>query len=192
MTRLDSWRHAMKKALRSGVSYIYNNLGACTYCMRKAFLGAALAWSLVILAAIVNSPSVLFPATVLTAATLTGLYLTHLFVFATKASAVEYRRKGAYGGQKSEGMSEITRRGVLPLFAQALTFAAIATTIPMLGWAGQDYSTCNSNCYNASLRCWSQCGRMDSGCQSSCDDTRARCQRNCCSLLPSSITVPGC
>jgi len=81
------WRRGgtMTKAVRQISAFLWGSLGHCSVCIRKAFLAAAVAWSLTGLIAVSGFSPVLLPA-VVGAVGLTLLWVAHLLVFARRFS----------------------------------------------------------------------------------------------------------
>jgi hypothetical protein len=114
------------------MSFLWDKLGNCSICIRKAFQAAAAGWSLTLVFALLGW-SQLVVLTTLGAITLTTLWLAHLLVHARKviivAESPDIIRSvlPVPGGQSVETVS---RRAMLPLFVRALCAAAVMSATP--------------------------------------------------------------
>src|ERR1700687_3552585 len=78
---------SMRDAVDHLATILWDNLGNCSFCIRKAFQVAASAWFLAMLFALLNWSHLLF-LTFFAAAALTSLWTAHLVVYAKKTTAV--------------------------------------------------------------------------------------------------------
>jgi hypothetical protein len=118
----------MTKAVRQISAFFWGSLGHCSVCIRKAFLAAAVAWSLTCLIAVSGFSPVLLPA-VVGAGGLTLLWVTHLLVFARRFSRGKTKPDRAI--QSTNAVVEApSRRAILPLFVRALIFGALVSAAP--------------------------------------------------------------
>ena len=118
----------MQQTLNRLGMVIWDNLGSCTFCIGKAFQAAAAAWSLTLLFALLGWTELCL-LTVLGAAALSMLWVAHLFVHATKLTALAER------GVVTQTKAGVSRRAMLPLFVR--TFCATAVLSATSAFAQQ-------------------------------------------------------
>jgi hypothetical protein len=155
---------------------LWKSLGSCPRCVRSAFRVAFMAWVLTgIGQAIPLSPSCL-ELTRLGAILLTTLWMAHLFAHAIKVSAAARPRQ-----EESNNLHRMLRRDMLPMFARALTSAALATSIPTLAFADCDHAALD-RCQAAVANCRANCDRAfhreepDHACHQECYSTHVACK----------------
>lgn len=109
-------------------TYILNQLGRCSRCMRTAFIAAA-AGIVVAAVATALSPVLIAAISWLVAAMLTALWLAHVWMFTSRSVRATAIRDG--GGSITAQQADLwPRRRVLAAFIRVLIFSALARFIP--------------------------------------------------------------
>jgi len=155
------------------VSYSWNNLGSCSYCLRTAFRTAMAGWCLTLLIAALGWSAVLpsgvssvaVSVAIIGAVTLTALWMAHLVVYVRKATVAKIRREIV------QPPATVSRRTMLTLFARTLGATALMSAVPAFG---QD------SCPGGTSACGQFCNDVERGqveCEFSrpCYDRQGRC-----------------
>jgi hypothetical protein len=150
----------MKTQLEILQKFTWTELGECSYCTRKAFRSALLAWGAWCGAFALGIPSSVLACITLAAVALTALWGAHLLAFAFRTSVAQH----------ANDTSVLSRRAFFRDFAKAAAFATAATALPasLAHAADMPRNPCPSGCY-----CWGQCW----GCDEECDQPRPRRKR---------------
>lgn len=117
----------MLKASRRVGIFLWDHLGHCGTCLRKAFQASAVAWAFVCVILLLKRPDVLLPSAIV-ATVLTLLWVSHLVVFARKAAA--FTRRTSSTNIVEVTVAVASRRAVLPLIARTLAFAFLVSAAP--------------------------------------------------------------
>lgn len=141
--------------------FIWANLGHCSFCMRKAFLAASIAWFGVLLltVALSNWP-LLLTITKIAAVGLTMLWFGHLFAFTRKATIVRNEDRTA------PLVASPSRRTSMSTVARVLAFGVTWSVAPRFALAGPTLIQCS--CLGGKTT--SGCCPTDSGNVCNCDD----------------------
>jgi hypothetical protein len=155
------------------VSYAWDNLGSCSFCIRTAFRAAMAGWCLTLLVAALGWSAILSPGIISTvvplaitgAVALTALWTAHLFVHARKVTLAESR-------EIVQPQAAVSRRAMFPLFVRTLGAAAVMSAAPAFGQAG--------DCPGGTSACGQFCNDIERGqfqCEFSrpCYDRQGRC-----------------
>jgi len=150
------------------ISYFRYNMGRCPYCIRKAFMAAASAWALFAICFLMNCAQSVMLVTGATAVILTGLWITHLLVFAGRASVTP----------SGTGHS-VPRREAFSGFGRALIMVMVASSAPSLARAQDSRTQCHAICAANMNACYrrtrlgsrehDECGNAYNDCMSVCD-----------------------
>lgn len=167
-------------------------LGRCSRCMRVSFASAITGWALALLAARVMSWPEAGIALGIGACALTGLWTTHLLVFAWRAIGPPAGTADTTtgGGERTEQWERTarSRRHMMLAFAKAVAFVAVATAVPATLLAQSQpcdgcarysgsvcfscctcqYNNCTSGCASGDARCVNGCLRTYNGCTDTC------------------------
>ncbi len=109
----EGWEMAMK-----GIqTWIWNNFGHCLYCMRVSFRIFAVAFAVLLISAALYGSSWVTFVTSCVAIALASIWVGHLIVFSIKTSS-----------SARESIDDRYRRNFILAFANAFTFATIAST----------------------------------------------------------------
>lgn len=139
----------MLKALGRVVSYAWDNLGNCSFCIRAAFRAAAAGWGVTLLVAALGWPAILTLA-IIGATALTVLWAAHLLVHARKIILAESL-------EVVQPEVLVSRRATFPLFIRTVCAAAVMSAAPALadhvecpngvGACGNNCGPCYRPCY---------------------------------------------
>ena len=124
----------MRYALDRFVSYAWDNLGNCSFCIRTAFRAAMAGWCLTVLVAALGwsailSPGIIsavVPLAIVGAVALTALWTAHLVVRASKVTLAE-------SPKIVQRQVAVSRRAMFPLFVRTLGAAAVMSAAPAFG-----------------------------------------------------------
>jgi hypothetical protein len=176
--------------LRKAITYSWQNVGHCMFCMRKSFFAFLL--SLVALGAATygSMPSAVLISVKLFVTMSGTLWALHLVAYTIK-TAMFAKQNGKAEHSVGRRSLDSKRRAAVANILKAFGFAAVASALPSIAWS-QAYPQCNNNCLVASQSCYSNCKFGDTNCSNYCTNTFNSCQQGCCSLLPPGIHVPGC
>jgi hypothetical protein len=163
----------MNDARRYLVNVLWDNLGNCVTCIRKAFQAAAAGWCLTLLFAIVGW-SQLLPLSLVSAIALTTLWVAHLIIHARKVSGLAKRRDVIHS---TVGVS---RRGTLSLFTRTVIVGAVLSATPAFAQqcTGGTGSCEQDGCPECTRPCYVR-GSTINGCIS-CRSCGSNCGDNIC------------
>jgi hypothetical protein len=132
----------VKKSVRSLIA----NLGHCPKCMRQAFLAALTAWALAIAIKVSSGRDLTAIVTMAVALGLTGLWMTHLGVYAARvAAAGKYLNKETNKSPAAPSRRELVGQiGHVALAVGAGAFIALRASTA-LGAGNCDCSKCSSS-----------------------------------------------
>ncbi len=124
-------------------NYVWNHLGHCPWCMRKAFWASITSWVVTIGTYALPSPPMMHDVVITLSAALTALWLTHILVYARKQSISSPFRVE----------DSLTRRTVLPIFTRAIAAAALSAALPVPAFAltcdsAHGWYPCQGHCGN--------------------------------------------
>jgi hypothetical protein len=139
--------------IQSVGSLLWKSMGHCKTCTSKSFIASAATWFLSLFAT-----GAAWPLTVALATALTVLWVTHLVIYAIKASAVVPK--------KGDAEILLGRRKIL-LFARALILAAAASAVPGNAFAMGSCGSCGSvvsppHCWRANYDGTNRCSKCRS------------------------------
>ncbi|WP_181182995.1 DUF3624 family protein [Mesorhizobium sp. B3-2-1] len=149
-----SGQNIRKATASDALPRFMTRIGTCGICMRQAFLAAAIAWCLWLLALIASSSfssSMPIRIPLAFAGLLTGLWLLHVVVFGIRIALYTTGKTEPSGGMEvTEGKLPPSRRAFFQILAKAIAGAVLATAIPSrISYA---YGNCNDpNFYPCSI-----------------------------------------
>lgn len=118
----------MTRNFLNPAAYVWAHLGHCSLCTRKAFLCAAAGWVLaLLLGTAIGTQSLLFQVVTTFAATITTLWMMHVFAFATKLAS---------GARRGDAFNP-GRRSAFSAFAGTAAIAIAGSIAPRLAF-GQE------------------------------------------------------
>ncbi len=161
----------MLVATRSLKGMLLAHLGHCPRCMRMSFVASATAWVLLIVA-YATASSIITTLAALVAISLTILWVSHVIVFAWKATTSAYAP--AKSGNRTQRIPSLSRREFVPIFLRTLTFAVVITTYPnaITSVFGQDQGPCDGcSRYKGTNTCWTCCRCQNTNCITGCKNT---------------------
>jgi hypothetical protein len=138
--------------------FVWDNLGRCPKCIRKAGLAAMCTSIFALLLAAMQSP--LWPPVAVVAALLTALWLAHLYAFATKVTVLPNKEFSDVAADAVfRDKDSPSRRTAIPLFVRGLVFGAVISVMPRpaladgIGGCGADgCPSCERPFYNNGVR----------------------------------------
>ena len=165
-----------RRSLRRFAISLWGSLGGCPFCIQSAFRAASISWALAGVAQAIPITSQFLTVSKTAACILTALWLAHLLAHALKVSIASRPEEKASGRQEA-----ISRRNIIPIFAQALATVAVATAIPTVVLA-QCSGEAAARCQAAASKCRAKCDsafhreEADHACHQECYANQVSCK----------------
>jgi hypothetical protein len=153
-------------------SAVVVKLGHCPKCMRRSFVLMLGTWASGLAAMLVTNSTLVFSAVLATAVASTGLWLSHLLVFAFRAMTGARTSKGEMMGRNAAADIVFRpRRQFILAFSKTFLLAAAATAFPVGTVLAQ----------TRTQQCLSCCAGRLSGCGNGadCNTEYQNCVANC-------------